>query len=85
MQEPQLLENDAHLLTSDLGLASALVTLGYELTAIDKTNRAKARFVFLRHEKIEQDVKKYWDGVLRPSARHLFDNQKMLKSRLYSN
>ncbi len=69
----------------DLGLASALVTLEYELAAIDKTNRSKAHFIFRRRMGIDQDIEKYWSGDLRLSARHLFDSQKMMKNRLYSD
>lgn len=74
-----------HFLTFDLGLASALVTLEYELAKIDKTNAVKAQFMFRRRPKIDLDIKRYWDGELEVSARHLFDSQKMLKNRLYSD
>lgn len=74
-----------YFLTFDLGLASALVTLEYDLAAIDKSNRSKAQFVFRRRAGIDRDIKRYWDGDLMLSARHLFDSQKMLKNRLYSN
>ena len=69
----------------DLGLSGALTTLGYELTAINKTNPSKAQFIFRRREGIDRDIKRYWDGDLKLSARHLFDTQKMLKNRLYSD
>lgn len=79
------LETQDPFLTFDLGLASALVTLEYELTAIDKTNRSKAQFIFRRRTGIDHDIEKYWSGDLHMSARHLFDSQKMLKNRLYSD
>jgi hypothetical protein len=74
-----------HFLSFDLGLSSALVTLEYELVAIDKTNRSKAQFIFRRRSGIDQDIKQYWDGDLLLSARHLFDSQKMLKNRIFSD
>ena len=74
-----------HFFSFDLGLASALVTLEYELAAIDKTNRSKAQFIFRRRTGIDHDIEKYWSGDLHLSARHLFDSQKMLKNRLYSD
>ena len=83
--EPTYLSPEAHFLTFDLSLASALVTLEYELAAIDKTNRSKAHFIFRRRMGIDQDIEKYWSGDLRLSARHLFDSQKMMKNRLYSD
>ncbi len=83
--EPTYLSPEAHFLTFDLGLASALTTLEYDLAAIDKTNRSKAQFIFRRRKGIDQHIEKYWSGNLLLSARHLFDSQKCLKNRLYSN
>ncbi len=74
-----------HFFSFDLGLASALVTLEYELAAINKSNRSKAQFIFRRRTGIDQDIETYWSGDLHLSARHLFDSQKMLKNRLYSD
>ncbi len=83
--ELEYLSPEACFLTFDLGLASALVTLEYDLAAIDKSNRSKAQFIFRRRAGIDHDIKRYWDGDLLLSARHLFDTQKMLKNRLYSD
>ena len=74
-----------HFFSFDLGLSSALVTLGYTLVAIDKTNRNKAQFIFRRYPGIDPDISSYWNGELQLGARSLFDNQKMLKNRLYSD
>jgi hypothetical protein len=84
-KELEYLPIEAHFLTFDLGLASALITLEYDLAVIDKTNRAKAQFIFRRNSRIDEDIEKYWRGDLFLSARHLFDAQKMLKNRLYSD
>lgn len=84
-REPQYLRSEDHFLTFDLGLASSLVTLEYDLVAIDKTNRNKAQFIFRRRSGIDADISSYWNGDLHLSARNLFDNQKMLKNRLYSD
>ena len=83
--ELQYLRVEDQFLTFDLGLASALVTLEYDLAAIDKTNRNKSQFVFRRKANIDRDISAYWNGDLHLSARNLFDNQKMLKNRLYSD
>ncbi len=71
-------------LTFDLGLASALATLGYELWEIDKTNPRKAKFVFRQDKDIEKAVNDYWNNNLSVNARSIVDNQKMIKNRLYS-
>jgi len=71
-------------MTFDLGLASALATLGYELWEVDKTNPRKAQFIFMRGEGIDKAVNDYWNNNLAVNARSIVDNQKMLKNRLYS-
>lgn len=83
--ELEYLHPQDHFFSFDLGLASALVTLEYELAAIDKSNRSKAQFIFRRRTGIDRDIEKYWSGDLHLSARHLFDSMKMLKNRLYSD
>jgi hypothetical protein len=87
--EPEYLPVEDHFNTFDLGLSSALVSLGYEIVAIDKTNPRKAQFVFQKQNpalgEIDEDIKRYWDGRLVVDARRLIDNMKMLKNRLYSS
>ncbi|RPI19227.1 MAG: hypothetical protein EHM58_02600 [Ignavibacteriae bacterium] len=72
-------------MTYDLGLASALVTLGYALWNLDKANIQKAQFLFIRDEHIDKMVNEYWDDKLMLPARSLIENQKMLKNRIYSS
>lgn len=72
--------------TTDLGLASSLVSLGYELHTLEKTlNPKKVRFIFRRVPSIETSANNYWNDKLKLNARTLFDAQKMIKNRLYSN
>jgi len=71
-------------MTFDLGLASALATLGYELWEVDKTNPRKAQFVFNWDKDIDKTVNDYWNNNLLVNARSIVDNQKMIKNRLYS-
>ncbi len=78
------LDSKEKFITFDIGLASALVTLGYTLFDVDKTNPKKSQFIFKRDEQIDKMVKKYWDNTLTLHARSLVDNLKMLKNRLYS-
>jgi hypothetical protein len=78
------LETNEQFITFDIGLAAALVTLGYTLFDVDKTNPKKSQFIFKRDEQIDKMVNKYWDNTLTLHARSLVDNLKMLKNRLYS-
>jgi len=70
--------------TFDLGLTSVLVTLGYELLELDKSNIKKIRFVFKREKNIEQVLNDYFDDKITLPALSLFNNQKNLKNRIYS-
>lgn len=83
-KEPNSIETKEQFITYDIGLASALVTLGYTLVDVDKTNPRKSQFIFHRDEQIDKIVNKYWDNTLTLPARSLIDNLKMLKNRLYS-
>jgi hypothetical protein len=68
----------------DLGASAALVSAGFELVSLDKTNPKKVRFVFRRESGIEKVVDEYWADRLEVKARTFFDNVKMLKNRIYS-
>ncbi len=71
-------------LTYDLGLAAALITIGYNLYKVDKMAEKKSQFVFNRDEHIDKKVEEYWDNKLTLPVRSFYDNLKMLKNRLYS-
>lgn len=70
--------------TSDFGLSAALISIGYPLISLDRTNPRKVQFVFNKKEKIEEDVIAYWNDQLQVKAKTYFDATKMLKNRLYS-
>lgn len=76
--------NQNEFSTFDLGLAAVLVTLGYELLGLDKSNPKRARFMFKREKKIEQVMADYFNDKIKLPAQTLFNNQKMLKTRIYS-
>ncbi len=77
--------NQNEFSTFDLGLASVLVTLGYELLELDKSNPKKVQFVFRREKKIEKVMTDYFNDKVKLPAQTLFNNQKNLKNRIYSN
>ena len=70
--------------TFDLGLATVLVTMGYELLELDRLNPKKVRFVFKREKNIEQVMSDYFDDKIKLPAQTLFNNQKNLKNRIYT-
>ena len=71
--------------TYDLGLATVLVTLDYKLIKLDKTNTKKIRFVFEEDAKIQKVMVDYWNDKIKLPALTLFNNQKMLKNRIYTD
>lgn len=85
IQDSEYLDYNKMFLTFDLGLATCLVSLGYELWNLDKTNPKKVQFIFKRADDIDMVVNDYWQDNLKINARTLFDNQKMLKNRIYSD
>lgn len=72
-------------ITFDIGLAAALITLGYELKTVDKTNIKKSRFMIKRDEHIDKMINEFWSNKLLLPARTLIENIKMLKNRIYSS
>jgi len=77
-------DNDRYFYTYDLGCSSALISAGFELVSLDKTNPRKVQFIFRREVGIEKVVDNYWADHLEVKARAFFDNVKMLKNRIYS-
>ena len=75
---------NTHWTTFDLGCSSALVSAGFELVSLEKTNPRKVQFIFRREAGIEKAVDDYWADRLELKARTFFDNVKMLKNRIYS-
>ena len=77
--------NQNDFLTFDLNLSSALIALGYELLELDKSNPKKVCFGFKREKNIEQAMDDYFNDKIKLPAQMLFNNQKNLKNRIYSD
>ncbi len=70
--------------TSDLGLATVLLTLGHKLLELDKSNVKRVRFVFEREENTEKVMSDYFNDKIKLPAQTLLNNHKNLKNRIYS-
>lgn len=68
----------------DMGLCACLVTLKYTLLHIDKTQGAKALFIFENSDEIVEDAQKYWRGELQLDPLAYFNEIKVVKNQLYS-
>ena len=77
-------DSDAYWATFDLGCSSALISAGFELVSLEKSNPRKVKFIFRRMVGIDKAVSDYWSDRLEVKARTFFDNTKMLKNRIYS-
>lgn len=75
--------DDNYYYTSDLGLATALLTSGAVLVRVDTENPKRAVFIFVKSTELDAVVDDFWTGTLLVSARRYFENTKMLKSRIY--
>ncbi|MFA5967603.1 MAG: DUF5659 domain-containing protein [Patescibacteria group bacterium] len=71
-----------YLYTHDLGCCTALMSAGFELAGFDNTNPSQVLFVFTRTPELNQAEENYWADTLEVKARTLFNNTKMLKSRI---
>ena len=71
--------------TYDLGCAGALVSAGYHLKNLDKSQPRKAQFLFVKEESIEQSVEDYFSGNFQVDALAFFNALKNLKNRIYSS
>lgn len=80
-----ILEDHDVFTTYDLGVASALLTSGYKLLDVDRTNNRKVLFIFEQKADIEKVTNSFFTDELRVKARSYFDNLKALKSKLYSD
>lgn len=78
------LDENKYYYTYDLGCSAALISAGFELVSLDKSNPRKVQFIFDRKNSIEKVVDDYWADRLKIKARAFFDNVKMLKNRIYS-
>ena len=72
---------------SDLGLASTLLTMGYEIVSMEEETDAKNRprkvFNFRDSEELQDNIQKYWNGELRLEPQKLITALRKLKSRIH--
>lgn len=71
--------------TYDLGVSAALLSAGYKLNGLDRSNPRRSLFIFQHTPTIEADANKYFSDQLQVKARSYFDNLKALKNKLYSD
>ncbi len=79
---------DAEYRSTDLGFASTLYSLGYDIKRLDYSNRSKEEYYFvidIDKRKGESLEGKYWNSKLQVDALKIVQAIKIIKSRLYGN
>jgi len=71
--------------TYDLGCASALASVGFEVLELDKSIIKKVQFIFRKNNELDEAVNLYWSGKLKVDARRYFEELKNIKNRIYSD
>jgi len=69
---------------SDLGAAATLVACEFEVIRTFRDPSGRIYFVFNASVALDETMNGYFTGVLKVSARKLFDSIKMLKDRIYA-
>lgn len=70
--------------TSDLGCAAALRSRGFSPLEMDRSDRKRVEFLFMRTRDLMSAVAAYWDCNLPVDAQSYFSSIRILKNRLYS-
>ena len=71
--------------TSDLNLATTLLTLGCELEELDRSNPRRIQFCFLNNRNIDELAGDFWSGYLSVEPQAFCSQMKILKNRLYNS
>jgi hypothetical protein len=77
--------NSKQFQTYDLGLAAALITVGFDLQGLTKANPKRVSFNFIDSDRVYNFSNAYWSGKVKVNPRLYFDNIKLLKNRIYSS
>lgn len=77
-------DEDQYFETTDLGLGTTILTLGFTLDSLDRSNPSRVRFVFKKKGGLDEVVHAYWQKELKVEPLAYFNNIKLMKNRIYS-
>ncbi|MFA5928557.1 MAG: DUF5659 domain-containing protein [Candidatus Margulisiibacteriota bacterium] len=83
MNKNESLANYDTYSSTDLGCATGLVSLGFELFSLDRSTPSRVKFIFQKRNKLEETVEAYWADALAVNPRIYFNNLKNIKSLIY--
>ena len=69
--------------TQELALAAALVAWNFPLDSVDKTNKNKATFIFLRSSDLDTAIQSFWNNEGQVSPKTYFYALREVKSRIH--
>jgi len=70
--------------TTDLGLACVLVSLGFPVDCLDRSDPSRTKFLFQRDKNLDKAAQAFWAKTLKIEPQRILANLKMLKNRLYN-
>ena len=82
--EPIAEDPDSYWSTTDLQLATTLVTADFPVFSLEKEGQDKVHFIFEKSDGLEKAVDQYWRDELSLNPRRLFNDYRDLKTRLHS-
>lgn len=76
---------ESKVFISDIGLASVLLTLEFQLVDLERTSEKRVDFVFAVTDGIEKVIADFWQNkAVEVPIQILFYNFRQLKNRLYA-
>jgi len=69
--------------TSDFCLATTLVSLGFPILQLDRTDPRRVNFVFADQKDLQEEINLFWEEKTLISPMAFYYAQKKLKSLLY--
>ena len=70
---------------SDLGATASLITNGFKLHSLDRTNKKRVLFYFENSPELQQALREYFSFDLQGDCQTLFNAIKSLKCQIYSD
>ncbi|MDO8569476.1 MAG: hypothetical protein Q7R89_01700 [bacterium] len=77
-------END-YFQSADLSLVAALMSFGYSIETIDRTDGSRAIFLIARDKFLDEKVQAFWAHTLTVDPLAYFNCLKEAKTRLYNS
>lgn len=71
--------------TCDIFLCVCLLSLNFEIEAIDRSNKQKVQFYFEKSNELDGAIEAYWRRELRIEPQLFSSNLKSIKNRIYSS